>query len=177
MGVAAAPCTNTRAPEGTSAATSFADTARDDQAGSVLTSAMYHAEIERGTRRALQSLRLHGTPLSHFTRKIRILLAEMGVSFEFVRPTNLLDADPAAYGDNPLMRVPTLVHGDITVIESDHIARYLVATFDRKDWFEVNTTDVGQLNRLAVANGVMSNEVVLILAKRGGLTDVESVAY
>jgi len=138
---------------------------------------MYHAEIERGTRRALQSLRLYGTPLSHFTRKIRILLAEMGVSFEFVRPTSLLDANPASYGDNPLMRVPTLVHGDLTVLDSDHIARYLVATFDRKDWFEVNTTDVGQLDRLAVANGVMSNEVVLILAKRGGLTDLESVAY
>src|SRR5512143_2648977 len=120
MGVAAAPCTNTRAPEGTSAATSFADTARDDQEGSVLTSAMYHAEIEHGTRRALQSLRLYGTPLSHFTRKIRILLAELGVVFEFVRPASILDASPTTYGNNPLMRVPTLAHGDITVIESDH---------------------------------------------------------
>jgi hypothetical protein len=33
------------------------------------------------------------------------------------------------------------------------------------------------LNRLAVVNGVMDNEVVLILAKRGGLDDLEGVAY
>jgi len=121
--------------------------------------------------------RLHVTPLSHFTRKIRILFAELGVEFEFVRAPSVLASGAAAYGDNPLMRVPTLVHGDDTVIESDHIARYLVTRFDPSDRFGVRSERAGDLNRLAVVNGIMDNEVVLILARRGGVTDLTSVAY
>ena len=33
------------------------------------------------------------------------------------------------------------------------------------------------MNRLAVTSGVMANEVVLILAKRGGLADIDGVVY
>jgi glutathione S-transferase len=121
--------------------------------------------------------KLFGTPLSHFTRKIRILLAELGVPFDFVRTPGVLATEPAAYGDNPLMRVPTLVHGDDTVIESDHIARYLVGRYDRDDRLAVRSERVRDLNLLAVVNGVMANEVVLILAKRGGLTDLDGVVY
>jgi glutathione S-transferase len=120
---------------------------------------------------------LHGTPLSHFTRKIRILLAELEVPFDFVRPTSILGTETATYGDNPLMRVPTLVHDGATVIESDHIARYLVGRYDPEDRFGVRRDDVRDLNRLAVLNGIMANEVVVILAKRGGLADVNGVAY
>lgn len=122
-------------------------------------------------------LQLHGTPLSHFTRKIRILLAELDVAFDFVRESTVLATTPAAYGNNPLLRVPTLVHGDVTLVDSDHIARYLVATFDPHDRLGVTTTRPDDLNRLAVVNGIMANEVVLILAKRGGFADVEQVAY
>ena len=120
---------------------------------------------------------LYGTPLSHFTRKIRILLHELGVGFEFVRTPNLLEASAASYGANPLMRIPTLVHGGTTVIESDHIARYLVERYDPADRFAVRTPSVAAMNRLAVVNGIMSHEVTLILARRGGLEDLESVAY
>src|SRR6185295_1367427 len=87
------------------------------------------APMLRSRLRSMTKPRLHGTPLSHFTRKIRILFAELGVEFDFVRAPSVLAGEAAAYGDNPLMRVPTLVHGDDTVIESDHIARYLVARF------------------------------------------------
>jgi glutathione S-transferase len=120
---------------------------------------------------------LHGTPLSHFTRKIRILLAELGVDFEFVRATSVLATSTSAYGDNPLMRIPTLVSGGDTVIESDHIARYVVSKYDPDDRFGVRSESVRDLNRLAVVNGIMDNEVVLILAKRGGLTDLDGVTY
>ncbi len=121
--------------------------------------------------------RLHGTPLSHFTRKIRILFAELGVDYEFVRATSVLSATPEGYGDNPLMRVPTLVHDGTALIESDHIARYVVGKFDPADRFGVRSERAEDLNRLAVANGIMNNEVVLILAKRAGLPDVDGVAY
>lgn len=122
-------------------------------------------------------MQLIGTPLSHFTRKIRILLAELGVPFTFVRPPGVLASAPATYGGNPLMRVPTLIDGDATVFESDHIARYLVARHDPADRLGVRSDKVADLNRLALINGVMANEVTVILAKRAGLADVDSVAY
>jgi glutathione S-transferase len=125
----------------------------------------------------MDKLQLYGTPLSHFTRKIRILLLELGVAFDFVRATTILTTETATYGDNPLMRVPALVDGGATVIESDHIARYVVGKYDPSDRFGVRSEDVERLNRLAVVNGIMDNEVVLVLAKRGGLADLERVAY
>jgi glutathione S-transferase len=94
-----------------------------------------------------------------------------------VRATNVLGTEVATYGDNPLMRVPTLEHAGETIFGSDHIARYVVGAFDPADRFGVASARVRDLNRLAVVNGIMDNEVVLILAKRGGLADLESVAY
>ncbi|CAN5914109.1 hypothetical protein BH11MYX2_BH11MYX2_20160 [soil metagenome] len=123
------------------------------------------------------ALSLHGTPLSHFTRKVRILLAELGVAFDFVRLPGVMATSASAYADNPLQRVPILIHGAVTVFDSENIARYCVARFDTKDWFNVKSEEVDDLNRTAVINGVMSNEVVLILAKRGGLEDIENVVY
>jgi len=126
----------------------------------------------------MTALRLYGTPLSHFTRKLRVLLAELEVPFEFERVPGVLETSATAYGDNPLMRVPTLVHGGHTLIESDHIARYLVGLYDPDDRFGVRSEHVRDLNRLAVANGIMDNEVVLILAARGGgIDDLEAVSY
>lgn len=122
-------------------------------------------------------MQLHGTPLSHFTRKIRILAAELAIPVEFVPTPSVMATVPAAYADNPLMRIPTLVDGDTTVIDSDHIARYLVGNHDPADRLGVRSERVDDLNRLAVTSGVMANEVVLILAKRGGLEDIEGVVY
>jgi len=120
---------------------------------------------------------LYGTPLSHFTRKLRILLHELGVPFDFVRTPSLLEASTPSYGANPLMRIPTFVHDGTTVIESDHIARYIVERYDPVDRFAVRTPSVAAMNRLAVLNGIMGHEVTLILARRGGLEDLDSVAY
>lgn len=120
---------------------------------------------------------LYGTPLSHFTRKIRVLLAELGVAFDFVRATGVLSTDTPMYGGNPLMRVPTLVHRGETLFESDHIARCLVAEYDPGDRLSARSDRAAILNQLAVANGIMSHAVVLILAERGGLTDVDGVVY
>jgi glutathione S-transferase len=120
---------------------------------------------------------LYGTPVSHFTRKIRILLAELGVAFDFVRASSVLGTSPSPYGNNPLLRVPTLVDGAETVFDSDHIARYLVGKHDAEDRFRVRSERASDLNRLAVVTGIMNDEVVLILAKRGGLADVDGVAY
>jgi len=125
----------------------------------------------------MTSLQLIGTPLSHFTRKVRILLAELGVPFTFTRAPGVLAPAPSDYGGNPLMRVPTLIDGEVTLFDSNHIARYLVRRHDPGDRLGVLSDSVDDLNRLAMINGVMANEVVLILARRGGLEDVDGVAY
>src|SRR3954470_4779566 len=122
-------------------------------------------------------MKLLGTPLSHFTRKVRILAAELAIPLEWVPTPGVMATTPEAYGDNPLMRIPTLVDGETTVIDSDHIARYLVGRFDPDDRLGVRSEEVADMNRLAVTSGVMANEVVLILAKRGGLADIEGVVY
>lgn len=122
-------------------------------------------------------LRLVGTPLSHFTRKVRIVLAELGVDYELERAPGVLALDHAPYGDHPLLRVPTLYHGDQQIIESDHIARYLVGRYDPTDTLGVRSERVDDLNRLAVISGAMANEVVLILAARGGLTNLDDIVY
>ncbi len=121
-------------------------------------------------------MKLHGTPLSHFTRKIRILAIELDVPLEFVRERTVMATSPEAYANNPLLRVPALVDGDVTVIESDHIARYLVGRFDPADRLGVRGERVEDLNRLAVINGVMMNEVTPILSRRGGL-DIAGIVY
>jgi len=125
----------------------------------------------------MDTLRLYGTPLSHFTRKLRILLLELGVAHEFVRVPGVLATSSAAYAGNPLMRVPTLMRGSEMMIESDHIARSLVGEFDPADRLGVRSERIEALNRLAVVTGIMNNEVVLLLARRGGLEDVAGVAY
>lgn len=121
--------------------------------------------------------RLHGTPLSHFTRKIRILLDELGEGYDMVWVSSVLAASPGAFADNPMMRVPALVCGDDTVYESDHIARYLVARRDPADRLGVRSERALDMNRLAVANGVMAHEVTLLLARRSGLADPSAVPY
>jgi glutathione S-transferase len=122
-------------------------------------------------------LQLHGTPLSHFTRKIRILLSELGVPFDFVRERTVLAATPQGYGGNPVLRVPLLVDGDTQVFDSEHIARYLVARHDPADRFGVTTLEPDALNRQAALGTIMANEVVIILAERGGLTEARKTTY
>src|SRR5579872_1118000 len=108
--------------------------------------------------------RLLGTPASHFTRKLRILLAELEVDFEFVRTSSFFATETSAYGGHPLLRVPVLQIDGVSLVESDHIARYVVSKFDPADRFGVLSTHPDELNALAVANGIMANAVVLIMA-------------
>jgi len=120
---------------------------------------------------------LLATPLSHFARKLRILLAELEVDYELSYLPSVLGRDPHAFADNPLMRVPAWRDDEGTWFESDHIARRVVARFDPHDRFGVRSERLDDLNRLAVISGIMANEVVLVLARRSGSTEVDSNAY
>ncbi len=63
------------------------------------------------------------TRRSHFARKVRLLLLATKAphELEWVNDVAALFASP-----NPLMKVPTLLDGEIVVFDSDHIAAYVV---------------------------------------------------
>ena len=112
---------------------------------------------------------IYGTPRSHFTRKVRLILDHLGCDYEMIDIGNAADADPAAFGDSPLMSVPVLRDGDATVFDSDHIAAHIARTRDPDDQFEILTDDAATLNARAVLNGAMAAEVRLVLGERTGL--------
>lgn len=114
-------------------------------------------------------MQLFYTPRSHFSRKIRMLLGGLDLRAELLDIGDVAECNAPLFGPNPLMKVPTLVDGKAFIFESDHIAQYIVNTYDPADRFQVLTTDTDQLNARAVMNGVMATEVELILAARTGM--------
>jgi glutathione S-transferase len=115
-------------------------------------------------------MQLYATPLSHFSRKVRLLLDHYELEYECIDVGNVAQSDVGAFHGNPLMRVPVLRAGDLWLIDSDHIAAWLVRTYDPDDEYDVLTHDPEKLNARAVLNGIMTDEVKIILAERTGLT-------
>jgi glutathione S-transferase len=114
------------------------------------------------------TMQLVYTPRSHFSRKVRLLADALGLELALLDAGNVAAGD-AAFGPNPLMKVPTLLDGDRAIFDSDHIAAWLVRRHDPADRFGVLSADPDALNARAVMNGVMGLEVELILAERTGL--------
>ena len=114
-------------------------------------------------------MKLYATPRSHFSRKVRLLLDHMGLAYEMVDVGDVSEVDVERFHGNPAMGVPVLEDGEIWMLESDHIASYLVRTYQPADNYGVLTESIDLLNARAVMNNAMGNEVKLILAERGGL--------
>lgn len=112
------------------------------------------------------TLRLFGTPKSHFTRIVRIVGHELDLPFEVVDIGNVGAAE--TFGGNPLMQVPALADGPRSIWGTSNICRYLVGLAD-VDPLHVCTQDWSAVNLAYVIQGVMSAEVQLILAERSGL--------
>lgn len=75
-------------------------------------------------------LRLHFTPGSFFSRKVRIVLAEKGLPFETkVEGTSRNRSAETFAAINPVLKVPVLIDGDLTLFESDVIIDYLLRTY------------------------------------------------
>jgi len=71
-------------------------------------------------------MKLYMTSGSPFSRKVRIVLMEKGLSFE----TDVLDALGLASGTfGPTLSVPVLDDGDLRIWESDLIVDYLLRTY------------------------------------------------
>lgn len=71
---------------------------------------------------------------SHFTRLVRIVAAEAGVDLAFQSVPDLRSLDPAAYGGNPGLKLPTLIIGEERIFGAITICRRIVgrshAAFD-----------------------------------------------
>ena len=75
-------------------------------------------------------LRLHFTPGSFFSRKVRIVLAEKGLAYEpRVEDTSRQRSPESFAAINPVLKVPVLIDGDLTLFESDLIIEYLLRNY------------------------------------------------
>jgi glutathione S-transferase len=75
-------------------------------------------------------LRLHYTPGSFFSRKVRIVLAEKGVPYESrVEGASRGRSATSFAALNPVLKVPVLIDGELTLFESDLIIEYLLRTY------------------------------------------------
>lgn len=114
-------------------------------------------------------MKLYGTPLSHFTRKVRLLLDHYQAEYELINIGNVAEGNMDTFAGNPLMKVPVLVDGKEWIVDSDNISAYIVNKLDPKDAFRVFAQDVKRKNIRAILNGIMLEEVKCILAKRKGV--------
>jgi glutathione S-transferase len=68
---------------------------------------------------------LGGSP---YARKVRIVLAELGLTHEAVQASMFPPADDVA-AINPCLQVPAFVDGDVELFDSNLIIEYLLATY------------------------------------------------
>jgi len=109
---------------------------------------------------------LLGTPKSHFTRKVRLLLDHLNVSYELRDIGDVSTDQIERFDGNPSLTVPVAMIGDDIVFDSDEIARHIISISNPGDDFYVRATSPDVLNTRSVLNAAMSAEVRLIVAQR-----------
>ena len=122
-------------------------------------------------------MKLFGTPISHFTRKVRLLLDHLQYPYAMIDVGNVAEQEQATFGGNPLMNVPVWEDAAGTVYGSDHIAAYLVRQIALEDSYNVLASDTETLNARNLLNGAMSAEVRLVLADRTGVETVNVLFF
>ena len=117
----------------------------------------------------MSTLTLVGRASSHFTRVPRIVAHELGVVLPLVPVPDLAAIDPAAYGDNPALKGPTLQTPQGPVFGSEPASRTIAAWADappgRLVWPEAVTDRVARNAGELTAYG-MQTQVQLVFATR-----------
>lgn len=125
-------------------------------------------------------MKLYGTPPSHFTRKVRVLLQELQVPCEFIpmAMNSLMQTGPEHFADNPLHQLPILIDGEKNIIESDIICEYLLDHFSKgQKFYPDEKNKLEDQKRLAIMNGGMSAGVKLIRAKRSEIPEFMNFVF
>jgi glutathione S-transferase len=108
---------------------------------------------------------LVGRSSSHFTRTARLFALELGVAHAFRPVLDMTKSDPAAYGDNPALKVPVLVDADGPLYGTENICRALA----RRSGHGARVVLCGDAPARVVANAeemilhAMASEVILIM--------------
>ena len=116
-------------------------------------------------------MRLYGRSSSHFTRIARIFAAEMELPLDFVLIRDLMSEDPAVYGDNPALKMPTLESDDAAWFGSLGICRELA----RQCELNLDIVWPDQLETALASNAqemvlqAMSTEVAIVMGKSSGV--------
>jgi glutathione S-transferase len=116
-------------------------------------------------------MRLFGRSSSHFTRIARIFAIELELALEFVPIRDLMSTDPADYGDNPALKMPTLETIEGQWFGSLGICRELT----RNSELNLDIVWPDQLETPLTSNAQemvlqsMATEVALLMAKASGV--------
>lgn len=111
-----------------------------------------------------------GRSSSHFTRVTRIFAMEAGLTYSFSVVPNLLSTNPADYGGNPALRVPSLLTPQGAWFGALNVCRELVRR-SKSQLRPVWPEDLAQpllANAQELTLQAMSTEVSLIMSKLAG---------
>lgn len=128
-------------------------------------------------------MRIYGTPPSHFTRKVRVLLQELGLPYEFkvFEMSRLGEVGEENFAGNPLHLIPVLDDGAEKIFDSSIICEYLIDRYgagkEISSYYPVASEKVRDQKRLIIINGAMSAGVSLIRAKRSGIEAWDDYAF
>jgi len=116
------------------------------------------------------AITLVGRSSSHFTRTARIFAFELAVPHQFRPVLDLTATAPAAYADNPALKVPTLVDEHGPLFGTENICRALAERSGRRAEVALR----GDVADRVVANSeelvlhAMQSEVTLIMSASAG---------
>jgi glutathione S-transferase len=125
------------------------------------------------SERMTTELTLVGRSSSHFTRIARIYAAELNVAYTFEPVLELMSADAAVFGDNPLLTVPSLRSPEGTWFGSLNTSRALARHAQGPGallWPE-DLVEPQSANAQEVVLSAMSAGVVVIMARNAKLAD------
>ncbi|HSC88252.1 MAG TPA: glutathione S-transferase family protein [Polyangiaceae bacterium] len=89
-------------------------------------------ELRIGQTRGVTTIELTGRSISHFTRVARIFAHELDVEVRFKPILDLTVLDPAIYGDNPALKMPTLHVDGSALFGTENICRRLAELSPRQ---------------------------------------------
>lgn len=114
-------------------------------------------------------MKLYYTPLSHFSRKVRLFLEYYQLDCEYVDIGSVTQTELQKFAANPLLAVPVLEDEDVWVIDSQNIIYYILEKFRLPDDLKFSSKKIHDLNFRAIVDGIMSNEVKIIQGTRSGI--------
>jgi glutathione S-transferase len=122
-------------------------------------------------------MKLFGRSSSHFTRIARIFAHELEVPYEFEQIFDITSTDPAVFGENPALKLPTLRTDDGLVFGTENICRTLAEHSSRAViWPEHLRGRVSRNAQELVWHG-MSAQVQLVFGTTVGKLSADDVYF